>query len=161
MANKTLIFGILAIIVIAGIVAIFALNKNTPTLPTPTPSQDIILVKQSDGQGMLIAECGDRSYITNTSDYIVEGVVNKAEARWNEQKNFINTYVDFSIEKYVKGNSFGDKLQLQVGSGCVDGICQNSEDEATFKEGDHLRLYFHKTETEFWIVCAQFGVEQI
>ncbi len=107
-------------------------------------------------------KCANRNYIAKTADYIVEGTVQNTEARWNEQKNFVTTFVDFSIEKYVKGTSIGDILQMQVGGGCVDDeICQNGEDEPSFKQGDNLRLYFHKTETEFWIVCANMGVESI
>lgn len=54
---------------------------------------------------MLDIKCADRSYIAETADYIVEGTLQKAEPKWNEQRTFISTYIDFSIEKYVKGAS--------------------------------------------------------
>lgn len=158
--NK-LIIPIIAVLIIAAGIGTFVVLQN-PAFTEPSPTQQKPpIVKLSGGAAQLISECADRDYITDTADYIIEGVVEKAEAGWNEQKSYINTHVDFSIEKYVKGKSFGDKLQLQVSGGCVGGICQSSSEDVTFKQGDHLRLYLHKTETEFWIVCAHSGVEQI
>jgi len=38
---------------------------------------------QSGGSYILTAECGDKNYIINASDYIIEGTVEDVECRWN------------------------------------------------------------------------------
>jgi hypothetical protein len=53
----------------------------TPTVPElqPSPSPGPVVVKQTGGAGVLIAECRDRQYIISTADYIVEGTVHRLE----------------------------------------------------------------------------------
>ena len=159
MSNKKLLYGgiLVVVLVIVGI-GLFMLTKSTIT---PTLEGQII-VKQSGGAGLLIAECADRSYITETSDYIIEGAVEKVESRWNEERTSIFTYIDLSIEKYVKGTPFTeDKLQIVTPGGTVGEISQWVEDQPIFHEGRKVRIYFKETNGEFSIVCAQFGVEEI
>lgn len=105
------------------------------------PSEGRVIVKQSGGQSMLIAECKDLSYVENTSDYIVEGKIEKAESRWNTEHNSIYTYSDFTIEKYVKDKQLKyDKIQIVTGGGCVAGMCQGAEDSPVMGTGKK-RLY--------------------
>lgn len=126
------------------------------------PRQGQIMVKQSGGAGMLIAECGDRDYIKDTADYIIEGTVEKVESRWNNEKTSILTYTDLSIQKYVKGAPFAEsKLQIITPGGTVGEITQWVEDQPIFHRGKKVRIYFQETDGEFSIVCAQFGVEDI
>lgn len=134
-------------------------EKEVP--PAPKPEAKII-VKQSGGAGMLIAECADKNYISKTADYILEGVVGTVESKWNKERTSIFTYTDFLIEKYVKGDEFAEnKLQIVTPGGCADEICEAVEDQPIFHEGKKARLYFQKTDGEFSIVCAQFGVESL
>ena len=127
-----------------------------------TARQGQITVKQSGGAGILIAECGDRNYISHTADYIIEGTVEKVESRWNEGKTSILTYTDLSIQKYVKGTPFAEnKLQIVTSGGTVGEISQWVEDQPIFHQGKKVRIYFQERNGEFSIVCAQFGVEEI
>jgi len=128
---------------------------------TTTPESQIV-VKQSGGTGMLIAECGDKSYISNTADYIIEGTIEKVESRWDEGKTSILAYADLSIEKYIKGNPFRvESLLIVTPGGTVGEISQWVEDQPIFHEGKKVRIYFQEINGEFSIVCGQFGVEEI
>ncbi|MBU4370189.1 hypothetical protein KKG58_05605 [Patescibacteria group bacterium] len=126
------------------------------------PTQGRITIKQSGGMGLLIAECGDKNYITNKADYIIEGTVKNVESKWNEEKISIFTYTDLLIEKYVKGTPFAEnKLQIVTPGGTVGKISQLVEDQPIFYDSKKVRIYFQETNGEFSIVCAQFGVEEI
>lgn len=159
MANKKLLYGILFVVIaIVGIGLFVYLSK--PTI-TPSPEGKII-IKQSGGAGLLIAECADKSYITETADYIIEGTVEKVESKWNEERTSIFTYADLKIEKYVKGTLVAkDKLQIVTPGGIVGEINQWVEDQPIFHEGKRVRIYSQETNGEFSIVCAQMGVEEI
>jgi hypothetical protein len=110
---------------------------------------------------MLIKECSDKSYITQTADYIVEGTVEKVESKWNEERTGIFTYTDLRIENYVKGTPFAENmLQIVTPGGTVGGITQAVEDQPIFHEGKKVRIYFQEVNGEFSIVCGQFGVEE-
>ena len=119
-------------------------------------------MKQAGGAGALIAECQDRQYIISTADYIVEGTVERVESKWNEDKSAIFTYTDLTIEKYVKGAPFAqDRLQIITPGGTVGDVTEWVEDQPIFHEGKRVRIYFQNIEGEFYIVCAQFGVEEL
>jgi len=126
----------------------------------PLPGGQVI-VKQSGGAGMLIKECTDKSYITQTADYIVEGTVEKVESRWNEERTGIFTYTDLRIEYYVKGAPFAENtLQIVTPGGTVGEITQAVEDQPILHEGKKVRIYFQEVDGEFSIVCGPFGVEE-
>jgi hypothetical protein len=130
---------------------------SEPTVPPQPESQ--IIVKQSGGAGILIAECADKSYITQAADYIIEGTVKKVESSWNQERSGIFTYTELNIEKYVKGAPFAEnKLQIVTPGGTVGEISQWVEDQPIFHEGKMVRIYFEEVNGEFIIVCAQFGV---
>ena len=120
-----------------------------------------IAVIQSGGSGMLLAECADTSYITEKADYIIEGIVKEVRSKWNEEKTHILTYTDLAIEKYIKGTSFGNYLQIITPGGTVGDVGEWAEDQPVFRQGKKVRVYFQETNGEFSIVCAQFGVKEI
>jgi len=127
---------------------------------TVVPSQGgQIVVKQSGGAAMLIAECADELYRAEKADYIIEGTVEKVESRWNQERTGIFTYTDLRIEKYIKGAPFAEnKLQIVTPGGTVGEISQWVEDQPIFHEGKKVRIYFEEVNGEFSVVCAQFGV---
>jgi hypothetical protein len=144
-----------------GIVALFTGSCADQSAPVPT-TEGKITVTQSGGAGMLIAECGDRSYISSIADYILEGTVVRVESKWNEGKTSIYTYTDLSIDAYVKGVPFKENtLQIVTPGGTVGGISQWVEDQPIFHEGKKVRIYLQKNNGALSIVCAQFGVEEI
>jgi hypothetical protein len=135
-----------------------ACSSEDTVVPSP---EGQIVVKQSGGAGILIAECADKSYITQTADYIIEGTVEKVESRWNEEGTGIFTYTELAIEKYVKGAPFAEnKLQIVTPGGTVGEISQWVEDQSIFHEGKKVRIYFEEVSGEFLIICGQFGVEE-
>jgi hypothetical protein len=152
----TCIASIVSILAILLIGLFACLNK-----PTVTPPSEQVIVRQSGGAGMLIAECADKAYITQTADYIIEGTVEKVESRWNQEGTAIFTYTDLAIEKYVKGAPFAEnKLQIVTPGGTVGEISQWVEDQPIFHEGKKVRIYFEEVSGEFLIVCGQFGAEE-
>ena len=62
----------------------------------------------------------------------------------------------------LKGASFAEnRLQIVTPGGTVGGITQEVEDQPIFHEGKQVRIYFQEIDGEFYIVCAQFGVEEL
>jgi len=125
-------------------------------------STKVIIVKQLGGMAVLPMECGDKNYVSNAADHIIEGPVEKVESKWNEEKTSIFTYSDLLIENYVKGNPFeSNKLQIITPGGTVGEISQWVEDQPIFHQGKKVRIYLQETNGEFSIICAQFGFEEI
>ena len=159
MENKKVLYGIFVIVIAIVGIGFFVYLSESPITTSP---EGQIIVKQSSGAGLLIAECSNKSYITESADYIIEGTVEKVESKWNEKRTSIFTYTDLRIEKYVKGTPFTeDKLQIVTPGGTVGEISQWVEDQPIFNEGKKVRIYFQEMKGEFSIVCAQMGVEEI
>ncbi len=152
-------YAILAVCVLAILgIGLVACSGESTVVPSP---EGQIVVKQSGGAAMLIAECADEAYRAEKADYIIEGTVEKVESRWNEDKTNIFTYTDLQIEKFVKGKPFAEnKLKIATPGGTVGEISQWVEDQPIFHEGKGVRIYFEEVNGEFFIVCSQFGVEE-
>lgn len=120
-----------------------------------------IVVKQSGGAAMLIAECADQSYIAEIADYIIEGTVEKVESKWNEEKTSIFTYTELSIEKYIKGTPLAAKLQIITPGGTVGEVSQLVEDEPIFNQGKAVRISLQETNGVFSIVCGDSGISEV
>ena len=160
MKNRKSLYAILAVCVLAIVGIALFMHLSKPMITSSPEGQ--IIVKQSGGAGILQIECADKSYITETADYIIEGTVEKVESRWNEERTSIFTYTDLTIERYVKGIPFTEnKLQIVTSGGTVGEISQVVEDQPLFHEGKKVRIYFKEVNGGFSIVCAQFGVEEI
>ena len=159
MKNREITYAALIVFILAILLIGLFACLNKPTVAPPPGGQ--VIVKQSGGAGMLIAECADKSYITQTADYIIEGTVEKVESRWNEEGTGIFTYTELAIEKYVKGAPFAEnKIQIVTPGGAVGEISQWVEDQPIFHEGKRVRIYLEEVNGEFYIVCGQFGVEE-
>ena len=158
--NNREISSVLLMVFILAILIVGSFGCLNKPAGVPSPGGQVI-VKQSGGAGMLIRECSDKSYITQTADYIVEGMVEKVESRWNEERTGIFTYTDLIIENYVKGTPFAENtLQIVTPGGTVGEITQAVEDQPIFHEGKKVRIYFQEVSGEFSIVCGQLGVEE-
>ena len=159
MKNREITYAALIVFILAILLIGLFACLNKPTVAPPPGGQ--VIVKQSGGAGMLIAECADKSYITQTADYIIEGTVEKVESRWNEEGTGIFTYTELAVEKYVKGAPFAEnKIQIVTPGGAVGEISQWVEDQPIFHEGKRVRIYLEEVNGEFYIVCGQFGVEE-
>ena len=152
----------LIITILLGFLIILAGCAREASISQIPPPTGPVMVKQSGGVGLLIAECQDKQYIVSTADYIVEGIIERVESNWNEDKSAIFTHTYLSIEKYVKGTPFAqNELQIVTPGGTVGDITQVVEDQPIFHEGKMVRIYFQEVDSEFHIVCAQFGVEEL
>jgi hypothetical protein len=159
MKNRGITYAVVIVFILATLFTGLLACLNKPTVAPPSDSQ--VILRQSGGAAMLIAECANKSYITQTADYIIEGTVEKVESRWNQEGTGIFTYIELSIEKYVKGAPFAQNNLLIVTPGGTAGeTSQWVEDQPIFHEGKKVRIYFEEVNGEFLIVCAQFGVEE-
>ncbi|MFH1224754.1 MAG: hypothetical protein V1676_03030 [Candidatus Diapherotrites archaeon] len=132
-------------------------DLSKPAAPLP---EGKIIVKAEGG--LLIGDCDNKSYITETADYIIEGTIEKVESKRNEDGTSIFTYADMRIENYAKGAPFTeDKLQIVTPGGMVGAIGEWVEGSPSFHEGEKVRIYFNQANGEFSIVCAPVGVEEI
>ncbi len=129
------------------------MDKNIPA----------IVIKHSGSASMLIKECSEKKFIKEESDYIIEGQVKKKDVHWNDDKTSIITSIEFSVDKYLKGEPFGNNLvSIEVAGGCVDDFCESAEDQpGVFQEGENLRLYLEKNDYGFAFTCGLFGVSGI
>ncbi len=142
-------------------ILVMALPSCLSKPPVASSPEGKVVVKQSGGAGILIRECAAEAYRAEKADYIIEGIVERVESRWSEDRTNIVTYTDLRIEKYVKGAPFVEnKLQIVTAGGTVGEISQWVEDQPIFHEGKKVRIYFEEVNGEFFVVCAQFGVEE-
>lgn len=121
-----------------------------------------IIVKNSGGSAMLIAECANKSYLYDNADVILIGTVYKNElmgetCTTDENGNEICTVytsmnTTISIEKFEKGNLNSNTLMIETTS---------MEDEPIFYENKTVRIYLQQTGNEFSIVCGIAGVEEV
>ncbi len=156
MAKGLVIIGLVFWVLLIAGCASTVKNLNDKTLDKNTP----VIIKHSGGAGMLIQECSEKSFIEEKSDYIIEGQVKKKDVHWNDDKTRIITSIDFYVDKYLKGEPFGNNLvSIEVLGGCVDDFCEGAEDQpSVFQEGENLRLYLEKSDDGFVFTCGLFGV---
>jgi len=158
MRNKKLLYGVISILIVILGIVLFILGK-TSNIQKPSGK---IVVKYTGGAGLLIAECADKSYIAKEADYIIEGIVEKVESKWNEDKTSILTYADFRIENYVKGKPFKEnELQFITHGGQVGETRHLVEDEPIFHQGKKVRVYLKETNGELLVACGHAGVEDL
>jgi hypothetical protein len=159
MKNVRIIPTVAVLFVLVGLlISYFACSSQTAGGPTMGGE---IIIKQSGGAGLLIKECSDQSYIIETSDYIIEGTVEKVESRWNEDRTSIFTYSDVAIEKYVKGTPLdANRIQMVTPGGTVGDVTQAMEDQPILHEGTQVTLYLQEINGEYTIVCGSLGVQE-
>jgi hypothetical protein len=159
MKNRGITYAVLIVFILAILFTGLPACLNKPTVAPPSDGQ--VTVRQSGEAATLIAKCADKSYITQTADYIIDGTVEKVESRWNQEGTGIFTYTELAVEKYVKGVSFTKtNIQIVTPGGTVGEASQWVEDQPIFHEGKKVRIYFEEVNGEFLIVCGQFGVEE-
>lgn len=122
--------------------------------------EDKVIIRQVGGVGLLSVNCREENYINNVADYIIEGIVEKVESKQTEEGIF--TFSDLRIEKYLKGTPFPqDELQIAILGGTVGELGLAVEDQPIFHQGKKVRIYFKKTNGEFFIICGQMGAVEI
>lgn len=121
-----------------------------------------VIVENFGGGNILIAECGDKNYISDTAEYIIEGIVEKVESKWNENKTQIFTYSNLLIKNYIKGGPFNeDKIQIVTEGGEIDGVGSFITDQPILHIGKEIKIYFKNNEGQFSVVCGFQGIEKI
>jgi hypothetical protein len=155
MTKKKLFYALGIIIAVVVLVeGVFFLIDGRLWLPITEYNTDGVIrpitVFQSGGSNQLIVECGDKNYISNKADYIIEGTVGKVWSGWVDMKTGIHTYTDLAIENYDKGTPFAEKeMTIITEGGCVGNKCQTVEDQPIFHEGKKVRVYLKETNGEF------------
>ena len=150
--GKNLFFAITLIVVIVVVIGLLAMSAPTGK----------ITVMQSGGTGLLIRECYEQAYKTNTSDYVIEGTVTSVESRWNSDNTYIYTYSNVQIKKYDKGAPLrGNVLEVVTPGGTVGDVTQHVDEQPILHKDAKVRLYIKQTDGEYTILCGIEGVEQI
>ena len=109
--------------------------------------------------GPIAIECFNKSYLIETSDYIIDGTVEKVDEKADMEKG-IYSYVYLTIDGYFKGKPLlvkekvADMLQINVSVRAPYNF--------TSYEGKKVRIYLRKwSEGDFRIFCGNYGVEEI
>ncbi|MFH0955147.1 MAG: hypothetical protein V1777_03515 [Candidatus Micrarchaeota archaeon] len=157
--------GILTILLLVGLLLAIGCtqaNQGTvnPLANNALPEGQILLKAGFSGAGALDMRCLDENYKQDNSDYIIEGVIKKVKTKYNEAGSIV-TIVDISIEKFVKGEPFGNKIQLESAGGCIGDACQIMEDSPVFVEGKKIRSYLTKVDNSYYPVCQLWGVQYL
>lgn len=163
MMNKKLLFGILAIaiVAIAGVSLFYHLKDAEFTMvwklpfiregEDQQPAVDKIIVGIEAGAGPIARECFNKSYLIETADYIIEGTIEKVEVK-GDMKTGIYSYAHMTIDKYLKGKPLPtNKIQINV----------TVRAPLTFHEDKKVRIYLKGSEERLSIFCGHYGVEEI
>lgn len=85
------------------------------------------------------------SELKEKSDSIVRGDVISTKSEWNEEGNFIWTYVGVKVSKWIKDKGRGEEvITVKIPGGTVGDITQGSSDQVTFKKGEEVLLFLRK-----------------
>ncbi len=117
---------------------------------------------------VLPADCQDINYVFKSATVVVSGQVSQVQGK-QEPDNSVNTYIDISVKKYLKGAGPQQITIKQSGGTISNGNPQSFvfvEDSPSFKVGQSGYLYLYKDDTEFYQkkyytpVCG-YGVTQL
>jgi hypothetical protein len=78
--------------------------------------------------------------IANCDDIII-GRVKSIESKWNDERNFIYTYVSVEIQEQMKGESLGTVCTLQIQGGTIGDTSLWVEDMPVFVDGSNILLH--------------------
>ena len=80
--------------------------------------------------------------LTKESDNIVRGIVKSMKSEWNDEKNYIWTFVTISVTETTKGDTLDEKeIIVKIPGGVVGEIGQRSEYEVVFEKGEEVLLF--------------------
>ena len=109
--------------------------------------------------GPIAIECFNKSYLIETSDYIIDGTVEKVDEKADMEKG-IYSYVYLTIDGYFKGKPLlvkekvADMLQINVSV--------RTPYNFTSYEGKKVRIYLRKwSEGDIRVFCGHYGIEEI
>ncbi|MBE0516065.1 MAG: hypothetical protein IBX41_01565 [Methanophagales archaeon] len=109
--------------------------------------------------GPIARECFNKSYLIETSDYIIDGTVEKVDEKADMEKG-IYSYVYLTIDGYFKGKPLlvkekvADMLQINVSVRAPYNF--------TPYEDKKVRIYLRKwSEGDIRVFCGHYGIEEI
>ncbi len=83
--------------------------------------------------------------LTNEAQAVHKGKVKTMKSEWNDEKNFIWTFVTFGVSETIKGEDMKDKdVVIKIPGGVVGEIGQKSSDQVTFAEGEEAVVFLGK-----------------
>ena len=95
--------------------------------------------------------------LTEEAQAIHKGKVKAMKSEWNDEKNFIWTFVTLSVSETIKGDDMkGKDVEIKVPGGVVGEIGQKSSDQVTFAEGEEAVVFLGKEkykDKEYFNVC--------
>jgi len=134
---------------------IYTANKSKTFEEIATKDKIIVGIEA----GPVAIECFNKSYLIETSDYIIDGTVEKVDEKADMEKG-IYSYVYLTVDGYFKGKPLlvkekvADMLQINVSIRAPYNF--------TPYEGKKVRIYLRKwSEGDIRIFCGHYGIEEI
>jgi hypothetical protein len=155
MKNRSLVL----ILILIAIIAIFAYAVYISGSKSQINSTQEIIIKNSGGSALLIAECTNKSYLYENSDIIANGRVEGIETK--QEGGQIYTYSIFHVDFFEKGVLSSNNLAIKTSGGCVGETCTVVEDQPIMHENESVRIYLKETDNEFSIFCGIAGIELV
>ena len=85
--------------------------------------------------------------LAQESEAIVRGKVLDTESAWNEEKNFIYTFVTLAVEESLKGEDLaGREIKIRVPGGEVGEVGLKSSDQVVFEVGEESVVFLGTVE---------------
>ncbi|MFQ5823252.1 MAG: hypothetical protein ACE5JB_04275 [bacterium] len=98
--------------------------------------------------------------LTTEAQAIYKGKVKAMKSEWNDEKNFIWTFVTLGVSETIKGEEMkGKDVEIKIPGGEVGEIGQKSSDQVTFEQGEEAVVFLGKEkykEKEYFNVIRMF-----
>ena len=82
--------------------------------------------------------------LTQRSDLIVVGRVNKVESEWNQDRTRIYSKISVSVNEFLKGQSAGTEISFLQPGGEVGEVGEVYSDIPRFKKSENVLLFLEK-----------------
>jgi len=160
--KRTYIGIIVLILIILGVVVYYS-NLLLPTSPKILSAN--LDVSVSPGLGLLIAECGNESFLFDTADFVTVGTVNNIEQTGKDKYGRDLVLVVVSVEEYLKGTG-PQSVNIRIpGILYQEGYTlSQTEDGPDFELDEKLKLYIEELPGEessfgepYSVVCGAKG----
>lgn len=156
MNGKTVVFPfMLLLLLLFPSVAAVSSSKNSKTVLEL--SENVVLQMGKNNAG-LDSEVGLQDLVSQAT-HIVIGEVKGSESRWNETERAIYSYVQISVEKYLKGNFTSNEIVVRYKGGEVEGVGLLDSAEPHFLRGERVKVFLKLLEetNEFVVICGRQG----
>jgi len=84
------------------------------------------------------------SDLTDQSDSIITGTIEKLQSQWDTEQGNIFTTITVTVDSKIKGEDKPETITVIIPGGTVDGITQIVSDTAEFQVGEEVVLFLNE-----------------